>query len=146
MRADRRTAVVVDTNIWISAALSRSGAPATFVRHVLAQCTPVFTERTFAELESRIWKPKFDRYLSMEVRQRLLHDWNASAQWVDVPVAIASVAYCRDKTDDAFIHAALAARCVWIVTGDQDLLEVAPLPELRIITPAAAIRLAAFGG
>ncbi len=146
MKADRRIAVVVDTNVWISAALSRTGAPALVVRHVLAHGVPVFSQQTFAELETRLWKPKFDRYLSMEVRQRLLHDMNAAALWVDVPAAIADLPHCRDRSEDPFIHAALAAGAPWLVSGDQDLLSVPPLPGLRIITPAAAIVLPAFGG
>jgi putative PIN family toxin of toxin-antitoxin system len=146
MRADHRLAVVVDTNVWISAALSRVGAPALVVRHVLAHGVPVFSEQTFAELQTRVWKAKFDRYLSMEVRERLLHDLNAAARWIDVPPAIAAVTHCRDKDDDPFIHAALAAGAPWLVTGDQDLLIVPPIAGLQIITPAAALALPAFGG
>ena len=48
-----RRRVVVDTNVWISAALSREGAPAQWARRALAECTPVFSEATFAELETR---------------------------------------------------------------------------------------------
>lgn len=40
---------------------------------------PVFSAATFAELEARLWKPKFDRYLSMEIRRAILHDVNAAA-------------------------------------------------------------------
>jgi putative PIN family toxin of toxin-antitoxin system len=51
--------VVIDTNVWLSAALSANGAPARVVRRVLAHGIPVFSEATFAELNTRIWKPKF---------------------------------------------------------------------------------------
>jgi putative PIN family toxin of toxin-antitoxin system len=145
MRADHRVAVVVDTNVWISAALSRRGAPALVVQYVLAHGLPVFSERTFSELQARLWKPKFDRYLNMDVRERLLHDLNAAAHWVDVPAAIGAVAHCRDADDDHFIHAALAAGASWLIAGDQDLLDVPPIEGLQIITPAAALALPAFG-
>jgi putative PIN family toxin of toxin-antitoxin system len=131
--------VVVDTNVWISAALSNSGSPAQVVRHVLAQGLPVFTRSTFDELQTRLWKPKFDRYLSMELRKSILHDLNAAAMWVDVPAAIAAVAYSRDKDDDKFIHAALASQSPWLITGDQDLLCLEPLPDLHILAPADAL-------
>ena len=52
--------VVVDTNVWLSAALSPTGAPSQVLRGVLAHGVPVFSDATFAELEARIWKPKFD--------------------------------------------------------------------------------------
>lgn len=137
---------VVDTNVWISAALSKSGSPAQVVRYVLANGVPVLTRSTFDELQTRLWKPKFDRYLSMDQRKSILHDLSAAAMWVDVPTAIAAVASSRDQDDDKFIHAALAAQAPWLVTGDQDLLTVAAQPGLQILTPAAALGLAAFGG
>ena len=137
---------VVDTNVWISAALSKSGSPAQLVRYVLANGVPVLTRSTFDELQTRLWKPKFDRYLSMDQRKSILHDLSAAAMWVDVPTAITAIAYSRDQDDDKFIHAALAAQAPWLVTGDQDLLTVAPQPGLQILTPAAALTFAAFGG
>lgn len=132
--------VVIDSNVWISAALSRTGAPALLVRHVLERGLPVFSPDTFAEFETRLWLPKFDRYVSMELRQRILHDLNASAYWVDVPPEIAAKHYCRDASDDKFIHTALAAQAPWLVTGDQDLLDVPKVPDLRILTPAEAMQ------
>lgn len=137
--------VVIDTHIWISAALSRSGAPARLVHRVLAGTLPVFSPETFTELETRLWRPKFDPYISIEMRRLLLHDLNATAFWVDVPAGIAAGAYSRDVDEDKFIHAALAANAPWLITGDQDLLTVAPLSCLRILTPADALSLPEFG-
>lgn len=50
-----------DTDVWISAALNREGPPALVVRRVLAHGIHVFSPATFAELEARLWRPKFDR-------------------------------------------------------------------------------------
>ena len=131
--------VVLDTNIWLSAAISKSGAPAQVVRRVLQTGVPVFSKATFAELEARIWKPKFDRYLSMETRRAILHDANAVAHWVDIPADLATQTYSRDPDDDKFIHTALAASAAWLVTGDQDLLVIeTPLP-VRILTAGEAL-------
>ncbi len=131
--------VVLDTNIWLSAAISKSGAPAQVVRKVLQNGIPVFSKATFAELEARIWKPKFDRYLSMETRRAILHDANAVAHWVDIPADLATQTYSRDPDDDKFIHTALAASAAWLVTGDQDLLVIeTPLP-VRILTAGEAL-------
>ncbi len=133
--------VVVDTNVLLSAALSPNGAPAQLVDRLLADAQIVFSEQTFAELKSRLWKPKFDRYITMERRHSLLHDFNAVALWVDASAQIASVRYSRDSTDDAFIHAALAAGVRRVVTGDNDLLCLDPIvgAELRIVTPRQAL-------
>lgn len=132
--------VVLDTNVWISAALSASGTAARVVRWVLLERRPVFSQHTFAELDSRLWKPKFDRYLSIEQRQRILHDLDAIADWVTIPDALMAQRWSRDSDDDAFIRTALAAQVPLLVTGDADLLEVPAINGLRILTPAQALR------
>jgi putative PIN family toxin of toxin-antitoxin system len=131
--------VVVDTNVWISAFLTRTGAPAQIVRCVLDKRVPVFSEATFAELETRLWRPKFDRYVSMEDRKRLLRALDAAADWISIPSTIGLRTYCRDADDDKFIHTALAANAPLLITGDSDLLDVAAIEHLRILTPAQAL-------
>ncbi len=146
MKAEK---TVIDSNVWISAALSQRGAPAHCVRQVLGNGLVVFSKDTFAELESRLWRPKFDRYLSMEQRQRLLHDMAALAHWVEIPPAIAALRYCRDSDDDKFIHTALAAEARWLVTGDQDLLILQGNPslsDLTILSPDQALSVPAWLG
>ena len=71
--------VVLDTKVWLSAALSPQGIPAQVVRAVLLQGLAVFSDATYAELEQRIWKPKFDRYISIEARHAILRDARAAA-------------------------------------------------------------------
>lgn len=140
MKAERGLRVVVDTNVWISAALLPRGTPAELVHLVLSAGTPVLTPETFGELRSRIHKPKFDRYISSQRRQSLLHDLQACAYWVEVPITIRQLAFCRDPDDDAFIHAAIAAEAQWLVTGDADLLSVSHDLPVTIATPAVALR------
>ena len=138
--------LVVDTNVLISAALSSQGAPAQLMRRVLGQHILVFSQATFDELHTRIYRPKFDRYITLEQRQRLLHDFNACAHWVDLaPYPV----YCRDPDDDKFVDLAVAgnadfatalqAQADWLVSGDRDLLEAKPLAGLRIVTPMQAL-------
>lgn len=138
--------VVVDTNVLLSAALSPRGVPAELVDILLLHGRLVFSTTTFAELETRIWKPKLDRYLTIERRQRLVRSFNASALWVAISPELASQSYSRDSSDDAFIHAALAAGAHRLVSGDDDLLCLYPLGELRICTPRAAFDEITQGG
>lgn len=141
--------VVIDTNVWISGLLTKTGIPAWLVRQALRQGLPVFSSATFAELQTRLWRPKFDRYISMEYRQQLLHDINAVAYWVDVPPELAAQTFSRDPDDDKFIHTALAAQVPWLVTGDGDLLDLQGSPlltGLRILKPSDAAQLPEFIG
>jgi uncharacterized protein len=82
--------VVIDTNVWISAVLSSKGATASVILKAIKGTSHVFTRQTFSELESRIWKPKFDRYVSIETRQLFLHDVGSSANWVEIPAQLES--------------------------------------------------------
>lgn len=140
-------AVVVDTNVWTSGLLVRTGAPALLTRRMLQHARPVFTVVTFEELRTRLWRPKFDRYLSIERRRAFLTDLDAVALWVDVPPDIGAQRECRDPDDDALLHAALAADASWLVSGDADLLVLAESfasRNLNIVTPAAAMTASGF--
>ena len=132
----RVVCLVLDTNVIISAALSAQGTPAQLLRRVLQDHRLVFSQPTFDELHTRLYRPKFDRYLTLELRQRLLHDFNASAHWVELA---AHPAYCRDPDDDKFIATALQAQADALVSGDNDLLEAPAVPGLRVLTPAQAL-------
>ena len=131
--------VVVDTNVLLSAAIAPNGAPAALVDRLLAGSRLVFTEATFAELETRIWKPKFDRYLPVETRRWLLRDFSASAAWVAPGPDLVAKTWSSDPDDDAFIRAAYASGAQRLVSGDDDLLCLHPLNDLSILAPRAAI-------
>jgi putative PIN family toxin of toxin-antitoxin system len=128
--------LVIDTNILISAALSAQGAPAKLVLCTLARHRLVFSQTTFDELRTRICRPKFDRYISLDDRERLLRDFNACAVWVEPGE---SGQYCRDRDDDHFIEAALKAQADFLVSGDKDLLEAPPLQGLRVVSVQQAL-------
>ena len=132
MKADRRA--VVDTNVLISAALSAGSAPAQVLRHLLAQGRLVFCEETFAELETRLWRPKFDRYLSLERRRQLLHDLRAASEWVTLPSAPLPT-YSRDPDDDKFLACASAAGVEVLVSGDKHLVDHDGWRGLRVLRP-----------
>ncbi|MBO1111729.1 putative toxin-antitoxin system toxin component, PIN family [Bordetella petrii] len=137
MRIER---AVVDTNVLISAALSPCSAPARIVDCLLQHATLVFSRETFAELETRLWRPKFDRYLDIDRRSLLLHDFAAAAQWIDLPTAPRPT-HSRDPDDDVFLHTALHGKAEWLVSGDRDLLELPPADwGFEILSPAQALQ------
>lgn len=131
---------VVDTNVLISAALLSGSVPAQVVDRLLLESIPVFSVDTFAELESRIWRPKFDRYLTMERRKSLLRDFSSVSLWVELTEEVRQQTFSRDRNDDVFIQTALAAGVLRLASGDADLLKLEPIGDLRIVTPAEALR------
>lgn len=128
--------VVLDTDLLISAALLTESVPARLLHQVLARSRLVFSDATFAELETRLWKPRFDRYLTLETRRALLHDLTAVAEWVNPRPG---ERHSRDPDDDAFIHAAIAAGADWLVSGDDDLLVLSRVQGVEMLSPAQAL-------
>lgn len=136
MKAER---VVVDTNVLISAALSSDTAPAEAVRQALTRHRLVFARETFEELETRLWRAKFDRYLSQDIRRLLLHDFNSVADWITLPSGTLP-ACSRDPDDDKFIHTALKSGSRWLISGDRELLDFSEIQGVQILSSARALR------
>ncbi len=134
MRAER---AVLDTNILISASLT-GRKPLQVLRHVLENGVLIFSEPTFGELFARLMKPKFDLYVSRERRAELLADLEAAAEWTMITGALHG---CGDPDDDKFLETALAGEATCLVSGDRDLLVLDPFEGIRIVTPAAFLRL-----
>ncbi|PIT72571.1 putative toxin-antitoxin system toxin component, PIN family [Limnohabitans sp. JirII-31] len=128
--------LVIDTNVLISAALSTQGAPAKLVQLALAKHRLVFSQATFDELRTRLYRPKFDRFISLESRERLLHDFNACAHWVEIGVP---GLYCRDRDDDKMVETALQASAAALISGDKDLLDMVAIPGLQVLSPQQAL-------
>ncbi|MBK6866780.1 MAG: putative toxin-antitoxin system toxin component, PIN family [Burkholderiales bacterium] len=128
-----RPPIVIDTNVLISAGLlprSRTAeALAVAVEHfVIAQ-----NEATWSELETRIARPKFDRYFGDDGRLRHLIQIARSIRMV--PPA-SSDAVSRDSDDDKFIQLALDAGATMLISGDLDLKMVRGYKGIEILSPA----------
>jgi len=130
---------VVDTNVLISAVLSPRSVPAQLVNVLLEHTRLVFSKATFDELETRLWRPKFDRYVDTDQRRQLLLNLAAVALWIDLP-ASPQPAYSRDPDDDVFLYTAVYGDAQWLVSGDRDLLELSTERwGFEILSPAQAL-------
>lgn len=139
MRADR---VVLDANVLISAALQPRGLPRAAVDAVReAHGVLLFSDETLEELRTRLMRPRFDRYVSREGRLRFLAWVEAVAEAVAITGARLG---CRDPDDDRVLETALLGGADALVTGDGDLLVMAPDQPVPILTPRAFLD--ALGG
>ena len=131
MKAER---VVLDTNVLISAALRQDGPPRAVVDVIrLQNGVLLFSEETFDELRSRLQSPKFDGYVSREVRLVYLTQLKAVSEWVSIAGAMLG---CRDSDDDKLLETALMGEADCLITGDRDLLAMSPFHAIPILTPA----------
>jgi len=125
--------VVIDTNVFISAALIDESVSARARNHAVRYGQLIATEQTFAELTGKLLAPKFDRYVSRARREALLRQLQPIIEIVPV---IQVVRACRDPRDDMFLEAAVNGRADVVVTGDKDLLSLHPFSGITIVTPS----------
>ena len=127
--------VVIDTNVLISAALSPRGFPAKVVGHCVQHSRLYFCDETYHEFSSRLWRPKFDAYISKARRQAILLDFSNIADWVKITGGIKA---SRDPQDDQFLEVAVLANASLLISGDRDLTELKNFRGIPIVTPAEA--------
>jgi putative PIN family toxin of toxin-antitoxin system len=126
--------VVLDTNVVVSALLF-GGGPAGRLRRAWQQgeVLPLICTATATELIRVLAYPKFK--LSADDRNELLADYLPMAEVVTLPDPLPPVPACRDPYDLPFLHLAAAGRAAVLVSGDADLLALAPQVRWRILAP-----------
>ena len=125
--------IVIDTNVLLSAGLLPHSVPARALTLALEQFVLAQDQATWQELQTRIARPKFDRYFGESGRLAHLTQLARSAAFFETGAAMA---VCRDPDDDKFLALALVAQAQVIVTGDQDLRMLHPFQGVDICTPA----------
>ena len=129
---------VINTNVLISAALSPNGTPAKVVKHFIRNGRIIFSTETYEEFNTRIWRPKFDPYISREKRKALLLDFSNIANWYEISGDLKA---CRDPDDDKFLELAVKANAWILVSGDRDLTDLGEIKGISIVTPAECLDL-----
>lgn len=130
MKIKRR--IVIDTNILISASFTRRSVLHDAVETVLLHHLLLTSPETYAELEHTLLLPKFNRFVSLEKRQRFLLTFLFAARMIDVHTTIT---VCRDPKDNKFLELAVDGKADSIITGDKDLLALHPFGGIAIFTP-----------
>jgi uncharacterized protein len=123
-------AVTLDTNVLISA-LVFGGNP----RKVLDLCIKgdfvlVMSEEIYTELHRKV-NQKFPQFLEdLEKFEVLLRQDAILVRLGDITVDT-----CRDPDDNRVLETAILGGCVFIVSGDKDLLELKQIFSTHIVSP-----------
>ena len=135
--------VVIDTNVVVSAFVFRAGTLA-WLREAIVNgaVIPLVSDETLAELVRVLAYPRFG--LAPEDRESIIVHYMEHAEAIKQPRSRARLPRCRDPHDEMFVRLAYAARADAIVTGDDDLLALAPESRIPILGPVA-FRAFAFG-
>jgi putative PIN family toxin of toxin-antitoxin system len=133
--------VVLDANVWVSAAI-RTGPAHRIVQSWLsgfAAFDVVICPELIAEVEEVLTRrPRMRKWIALDVAERFVETLRVLADVVPDPVEVEATT--RDVDDDYLVALAREHGADYIVTGDKDLLE---WPDKRplVLTPAAFVEL-----
>jgi putative PIN family toxin of toxin-antitoxin system len=129
--------VIVDTNVFVSAALSGKSSPALPVYLAERRCILLKSTATEQELLQAVGRPQLAHLLAppfLVWLSRLL----TAAELVTITERVTE---CRDPKDNKFLELALNGRADVIVSGDHDLLVLNPFKGIPIVKPAAFVQI-----
>jgi putative PIN family toxin of toxin-antitoxin system len=129
------TRLVLDANVVVSAVLTNSIAR-DVVSRAIDVSTFIVSPEIVAEYQAVLARPKFDRYLSLDIRLHLLAEF-LRLPCIQMAKPSERLQECRDPKDNKYLEAALAADAAVILSGDTDLLMLDPWRNIRIVRPAS---------
>ncbi|HKM62282.1 MAG TPA: putative toxin-antitoxin system toxin component, PIN family [Acidisphaera sp.] len=130
---------MVDTNVFVSAALKDRSLPALAVHIATQRGTLLKSAATERQLMEVLARP----YIASLIAPAA-HEWLLSLLAAAAPVTITErIEACRDPTDDKFLELAVNGGADFIVSGDSDLLVLHPFRSIPVLAPAGFVRLAA---
>lgn len=121
---------VFDTNSLISAHLLPNSTTRKAFDLAWEKGILVHSRETFGEFVEVFTRPKFDKYIPLDIRLSAIGLMELKSQLIEVIVPVIA---CRDPKDDKFLALALAIEADCIVTGDDDLLVLHPFREIPIL-------------
>lgn len=128
--------LVVDTNVFVGAALKQASWPAGVVRWVDRHGGLLKTPATEAQTLEVLQRP----YIASKLPPTYFAHVRAVFSRAELVPIVTRVVACRDPTDDKFLELAVNGGADMIVTGDLDLLVLHPFQGIPIIEPAAFVR------
>lgn len=131
--------VVIDTGVVVSAALLPRSIPRQAFDKVLRDARVLVSDSTIAEFDDVFRRPKFNKYVSEELRLEFLAALVTAAEVVEITEQITA---CRDPKDDKFLSLAVSGKASHIITGDKDLLVLNPFRAVAVVTPQDFLALA----
>lgn len=127
--------VVIDANIILSAAISKTGLPNHLLELFFSKgsfeiiVSPLIiaewyqcVSRKSIQKAARASETQLQSFIASIITRSTIVEDSASAQGI-----------CRDPKDDMYISAALDGNALFIVTGDDDLLDLTAVESVSIV-------------
>ena len=127
--------VVIDASTFVSAALKPDSLPEkALLRAVHDPDRLIISQAVEDEYREVLLRPKFDRFVSVERRLRVLDIVLVASERIEPSEVVHE---CSDPKDDKYLELALAGKAEVIVSSDvRHLLSMDPWRGVRILRPA----------
>lgn len=133
MPKDKPLRIILDTNIWISFVISNKQNLLDSLL-ISEKARILFSKELIAEIELTINKPKLKKYFGAIALQEMLGAFEPFIDLIDVS---STVTICRDPKDNFLLALAKDGKANYLLTGDNDLLELKTFGKTKIEKIAA---------
>lgn len=124
--------IVIDTSLAISAAILPNSISNRAFSLALQHFQLVSSDSTLAELIEVIYRAKFDKYLTDEMRLEFLTVVSQASEFITIRSVIKD---CADPKDNQFLELAIDGEANIILSGDPHLTDMNPYRNIVIIGP-----------
>ena len=122
--------IVLDTNLWISFLITKDLSKLD-KRIFTGETILIFSQELLHEFITVVSRPKFKKYFSQEEIIEILDIIDQQAIFVEVT---SDIKKCRDEKDNFLLSLAVDGNADFLITGDQDLLELKAIEKTQIVT------------
>ena len=131
--------IVIDTNV-VASAIFFGGKPAELLKLVLLRrsISAVATLEILEEYQATI-----DYLLGRYNGEKLNFTVGPLFSAMEIINSSSTITLCRDPDDDKFISCAIDGKCLYIVSGDKDLLTLKEVQNVQIVNVTNFFRLLA---
>lgn len=135
MAKNKAIRIIVDTNLWISFIISKnfSGLDTLITS---GKVTILFSRELIEELAVTIKKPKLKKYFHENALTEMLAVFEPYSELVTVT---STLKMCRDPKDNFLLELAKDGLADFLLTGDNDLLEIKNVGKTAIVKMAEFI-------
>ena len=128
--------IVVDTNVFVSAALKESSWPGAVIRWFDTFGGLLKSSATEAQVIEVLQRP----YFAAKLPPFYLENVRRMLVYAELVTIVERIAACRDPTDDKFLELAVNGHADVIVSGDLDLRVLSPFRGISIVAPATFVQ------
>lgn len=115
--------VVLDTNVVISAAVSKNGNPTTiFEMLILDKIKNYTTQEIIDEITDVFQRPKITKILNLEGSRYMINTFEKFSEKITCALTFKEIK--EDPDDNKFLDCAVSASADYIISGDDHLLKL----------------------